>query len=68
MAKCGFPACLEAATGGFQKTFDVTHTTSPVNEEVNVGRIVWCEDHKSSLIGHTKGKRGVFLSLKELRD
>ena len=65
MVKCSLVGCEEKVVGGFQEFIDVGYIGNP-NATAPGMKTAWCESHKNSLSSHVLGKRGDWLTAKQL--
>jgi hypothetical protein len=67
MAKCGLVGCQEKVVGGFRELIVAGHTQDP-SATIPGLQTFWCRSHEDSLRPHVLGKRGVWLSGKDLEE
>jgi hypothetical protein len=67
MAKCGIVGCAEKAIGGFREIVDARTLDDPTAAIPGL-TTCWCKAHESTLRPTVLGKRGVWLTEKQLRN
>ena len=65
MVKCGLVGCEEKAVGGFQEILRTHQSAYAIIDGLNSA---WCARHEESLRRHVLGKRGTWLTAKDLKD
>jgi hypothetical protein len=65
MEKCALRGCEEKPIGGFQEVINASSSTYP-NATIDGMKIVWCKSHEGMFRPDVIGKRGRWITAKEL--